>query len=63
MLKMYLIGLAGYYNELNDPIVIKMIYSFGKAIEHDNTYLKNVFEALQKNGYTSLGHMAILIKN
>ena len=63
MLKMYLIGLAGYYNELNDPIVIKMIYSFGKAIEHDNSYLKNVFAALQKNGYTSLGHMAILIKN
>jgi len=63
MLKMYLIGLAGYYNELNDQIVIKMIYSFGKAIEHDNTYLENVFEVLQKNGYTSLGHMAILIKN
>ncbi len=63
MLKMYLIGHAGYYKELNTQIVIKMIYSFAKAIEHDSTYLETITDALQKNGINSLGHMAILIKN
>jgi len=64
MIKTHLIGMAGYYkNSFNTDLVIKLIYSFGRAIEHNPTYLYTISEKLKQKDLTSLAHLSILIKN
>ncbi|MNJ65809.1 hypothetical protein D3C77_618480 [compost metagenome] len=64
MIKMHLIGMAGYYKEsFSLDHVIKLIQSFAKAIEHSTSFLQTVRELLRKNEYNSMAYMAILIKN
>jgi lysine-N-methylase len=61
--KMQLIGMAGFHKGINAHLVIKLIQSFGKTVEHNNNYRKDVLKILEKNGCTTMAHMAILIKN
>ncbi|WP_405158012.1 flagellin lysine-N-methylase [Paenibacillus sp. FSL H8-0283] len=63
MIKLHLIGMAGFHKGLNEELVIKLIQSFAKTIEHNSTYLNNVLELLEENGFTSMAYMSILIKN
>ncbi|OAB42940.1 flagellin lysine-N-methylase [Paenibacillus glacialis] len=64
MIKMHLIGMAGYHKEnFGVEQIIKLIQSFGKVIEHSPLYLREVRELLRKNEYNSMAYMAILIKN
>lgn len=64
MIKLHLIGMAGYHKEkFSLDHVIKLIYSFGRAIEHSPLFLYKLVEILKRKGQTSLAHMAILIKN
>jgi lysine-N-methylase len=64
MIKLHLIGMAGYHKEkFSSDHVVKLIYSFGKAVEHSPTYLYKLVEILKRKEETSLAHMAILIKN
>jgi lysine-N-methylase len=64
MIKMHLIGMAGFYKEkFNEEHIVKLIQSFAKTIEHSNTYLNEVRELIVKNGFNTMAHMAILIKN
>ncbi|MNJ72447.1 hypothetical protein D3C77_690970 [compost metagenome] len=61
---MHLIGMAGFYKEeFNEEHIVKLIQSFGKTIEHNSTYLSEVRELIVKNGFNTMAHMAILIKN
>lgn len=64
MIKMHLIGMAGFYKEeFNEEHIVKLIQSFAKTIEHNSTYLNEVRELIVKNGFNTMAHMAILIKN
>ncbi len=63
MVKLHLIGMAGYHKKLDHELVIKLIQSFSKVIIHNDTYLDSVKEVLEKNNLISLAYMSILIKN
>ena len=63
MIKLHLIGMAGFHKGLTTELVIKLIQSFSKSVEHNNVYLKRAFNLLRDNGYTTMAYMTILIKN
>jgi lysine-N-methylase len=63
MIKLHLIGMAGFHKGLNTDLVIKLIQSFSKSVEHSSLFLRGIFNLLKENGYTTMPYMAILIKN
>lgn len=63
LIKMHLIGMAKYHEELNVDLVIKLIQSYSKTIEHNQLYLTNVEKLLKDSGYSTIAHMVVLIKN
>jgi len=63
LIKLHLIGMSSYHHGLTTEIVIKLIQSFAKAVEHNPQYLKSVIDLLKKNDVTNLAYMVILIKN
>lgn len=63
MIKLHLIGMAGFHKGLSKELVIKLIQSFSKTVEHNTTYLKNIFDFLKVNEFTTMPYMSILIKN
>ncbi|RNB92685.1 lysine-N-methylase [Brevibacillus fluminis] len=64
LIKMNLIGMAGHYKEgFNLDLVIKLIQSFAKTVEHSKIFLGHAFDLLEKNNYKTLAYMSILIKN
>ncbi|NLW25349.1 MAG: lysine-N-methylase [Clostridia bacterium] len=63
LIKMHLIGLGAFYGNLNDELVLSLIQSFAKSVEHSSTYFVQVRELIKKAELNTLGHMAVLIKN
>lgn len=63
MIKLHLIGMAGQHKGLTIELVIKLIQSFAKMIEHNSDYLQNVREMLQESGYSTMAHMIVLLKS
>ncbi|MFJ8529623.1 flagellin lysine-N-methylase [Bacillus sp. NPDC094106] len=63
MIKLHLIGMAGFHKGLTTDLVIKLIQSLAKAIEHDHAYLKNILTLLKAKEFTTMPYMAILVKN
>ena len=63
LIKMHLIGMAAFNRGLTEEVVIKLIYSFARAVEHNPPYLRHVLRLLKDNGYDTMAYMAILIKN
>lgn len=63
MIKLHLIGMAGFHKGLTTDLVIKLIQSFAKTVEHNNVYLKRIFDLLNANELTTMAYMAILVKN
>ncbi|WP_318615788.1 flagellin lysine-N-methylase [Sporosarcina sp. YIM B06819] len=63
MIKLHLIGMAKYHNGLNNDLVIKLVQSYSKTIDHNNAYLKNVENLLKGHGYTTLAHMVVLVRS
>jgi len=63
LIKMHLIGMAAFHQGLTKELVIMLIQSFARVVEHDVQYLKHAFKLLKDNGYTTMAYMAILIKN
>ena len=64
LIKMHLIGLAGYYKEnLNVQHVVTFIQSFSKVVEHNERYLQYAFDYLKKRDFLSIAGMAIFLKN
>lgn len=63
MIKMNLIGVAAYHKELTTEIVIKVVQSFAKTVEHNDTYVSEIKKLMVVNQMNSLGYMVILIKN
>lgn len=63
LIKMHLIGMAAFYKGLTTELVIKLIQSFARVVEHNSAYLQTVYNALKSHGYVSMPYMAVLIKN
>lgn len=63
MIKLHLIGMAGQHKGLTIELVIKLIQSFAKTIEHNSNYLQDVRTILQESGYSTMAHMIVLIKS
>ncbi len=60
LIKMHLIGLAGYHKE---EIVLKLIQSFAKTVEHNQTYLNSILEMLHKDNNANMICMTVLLTN
>ncbi|WP_340399608.1 flagellin lysine-N-methylase [Paenibacillus sp. FSL H8-0079] len=63
MIKLHLIGMSGFHKGLTTDLVVKLVQSFAKTVEHNGRYLNNVLELLEDNNYTSMAYMSIMIKN
>lgn len=63
LIKLHLIGLAGYHGKLDEDIIVKLIQSFSRTVEHNHAYLTKIHSIMKENGYTTMPYMAILIKN
>jgi lysine-N-methylase len=63
MIKLHLIGTAGYYKGLTEESVVKVIQSFARVIEHNVAFLKLIRESFAEHQLVSMASMAVLIKN
>ncbi|BDG45061.1 hypothetical protein PcaKH35_34060 [Parageobacillus caldoxylosilyticus] len=63
MIKLHLIGMARFHRGLNKELVLKLIQSFTKVVDHNSLYLSRVYELLKENEFTTISYMAILINN
>lgn len=63
LLKMHLIGMAAYHKGLSEDLVVRLIYSFARVIEHNPAYLNRIYRLLDESGLVTMPYMAILIKN
>lgn len=63
MVKLNIIGMSGYHNELNDEITIKAIQALSKVVVHNSTYVHGIVKLIKDNEFDSLAYMAILVKN
>ncbi|GAA0082205.1 MULTISPECIES: flagellin lysine-N-methylase [Clostridium] len=63
IVKLQMIGMAGYHKGLNDELTLKLIQSLSKVVLHSNQYIQGVIQLLKYNGYDSLAYMSILVKN
>lgn len=62
-IKTLLIGMAGFNKKLDEDIIVRLIYSFSRAVEHNRVFLNNIFNIIKSNGFDTMAYMAILIKN
>jgi lysine-N-methylase len=63
IIKMHLIGIAAFNKGINLELIIKLIQSYAKAVEHDFDYYECICTALKKEGYDTMAYMAILIRS
>ncbi|WP_127549083.1 flagellin lysine-N-methylase [Paenibacillus amylolyticus] len=63
MIKLHLIGMSGFHKGLTTDLVVKLVQSFAKIVEHNTTFLNNVHSLLEDNDFTSMAYMSIMIKN
>lgn len=63
IIKLHLIGMSGYHQGLTDELVVKLIQSFSRVVEHNPQYIKKLYHILKENNYLTMPYMSILIKN
>ncbi|WP_312109724.1 flagellin lysine-N-methylase [Brevibacillus reuszeri] len=64
MIKLHLIGMMSFYKEsFTEDHVVKLIYSFARAIEHSPAYLYQISNNFKEKEMSTLAHLAILINN
>jgi lysine-N-methylase len=64
LIKLYLTGMAAFHkSELDEDLVVKLLYSFSRNIESNGDYLRDALMALRQNGYSTMGGMSILMRN
>lgn len=63
LIKMHLIGMAGFHEGLTEDLVVKLIQSFAKTVEHNQKYLDGIADQMRQNNFNTMAYMAILIKN
>jgi lysine-N-methylase len=62
-IKMLLIGVAGHHKKLDEDMIVRVIYSFSRAVEHNTEFLDRIFNIINSNGFATMPYMSILIKN
>jgi lysine-N-methylase len=62
LIKLHLIGIAAKQQKLTQEMFIECVQQLAKVIEHNTSYLKGVREGMENLGYTTMGHMFIMIK-
>ena len=63
MVKLYMIGMAGYHKGINDELTIKLIQSLSREVVHSTNYIQGIVKLLKANNYDTLAYMSILVKN
>ncbi|WP_215193066.1 flagellin lysine-N-methylase [Exiguobacterium sp. s95] len=63
LIKYHLIGLSGFHKKLNEDLIIKLIQSYSKVVEHNYLYLSKVLNLVKENKMNNIAYMTILIKN
>ncbi|MFJ7932834.1 flagellin lysine-N-methylase [Sporosarcina sp. NPDC096371] len=63
LIKLHLIGMAKYHEGLTTDLVVKLVQSYSKTIDHNTAYLKNVENLMREHGYTTLAHMVVLVRS
>lgn len=63
LIKLILIGMSAFHKGLTPELVIKLIQSFSRTVEHNTAYLDRVLELLHENGYDTMAWMAVMIRN
>lgn len=63
LLKIHLVGVSGKHKALDDELVIRVVQSYAKVMEHNNRYIRSVLEELKLNNYYSLAHVSVLVKD
>jgi len=63
LVKMLLIGMAAYHKGLTEALVIKLMHSFSKTVEHNLNYMDDLQKAVIENNFNSMPYMAIMAKN
>ncbi|EPR14357.1 flagellin lysine-N-methylase [Ruminiclostridium papyrosolvens] len=63
IIKVHLIGMAGYNKGLNEDMLIKLISTFTKTVDHNTVFLKDLAKQLSEKNYNTLAYMTIMIKN
>ena len=61
LVKLHLVGVAAYERRLDDSLVVEVIQSFQRAVDHDERFLQHALDLLRLRNITSMAHMAILI--
>lgn len=63
LIKMLLIGIAGFHQGLSLELIVKLIQSFAKTIEHNPQYINETTDWFKRKGLNSMSYLSILIKN
>jgi lysine-N-methylase len=63
MIKLVLIGMSNFHQGLNEKLVVKLIQSFSKTVEHSNSYLEETIKFMSDSEITTMNIMSALIKN
>ncbi|MGE7695964.1 flagellin lysine-N-methylase [Lysinibacillus sp. NPDC094177] len=61
LIKLHLIGMASKQQQLTQEMFIECVQQLAKVIEHTPTYLQEVREGMVNLGYTTMGHMFVMI--
>lgn len=63
LIKMLLIGIAGFHQGLSLELLVKLIQSFAKTIEHNPQYINETKDWFKGKGLDTVSYLSILIKN
>ena len=63
LIKLHLIGIAAKQQKLTQEMLIECVQQLAKIIEHNPSYLQGVREGMVTAGYTTMGHMFVMISN
>ncbi len=63
LIKLHLVGVAAKERKLTQEMVINCVQQLAKVIEHNPAYLQGVREGMEDAGYTTMGHMFVMISN
>lgn len=61
-MRFHLIGMAILQKKMDNNLIINTFMEVSRFIEHDNSFLRKIFQFLRERDCFTLAHMAILIK-
>ncbi len=62
LLRMYLTGIGGCQGGLTENSVVELIYSYGKAIEHDTGFLDDILVTMSNNHLLTVSQLLVLVR-